>query len=402
MILSILLILLLNLSPIILEENDTVSIVSISDVEYYDDHKLVIVDRDGRQLLFYNDSGKLLFSEKPSYKLSELVVHYYKKNFSEDSLWITGKPVEVISFIDYKLLMNNDIEPTEFYKNINNEFGSVEKYDDENLLVATHVYFVGLEFLENKRIKKYYINQTVVFKYNIKEKLFKLFYINTDGLKSKYYNENFSFRHFNLLLDDNKNIIIHNHNELLTLDTINKRPPILLSKIIEGNNKTNYLELSNYYTKSGFNYTATDFRGEMRGNNLYSKYFLLPYIYKNDRIAFQLKPNDLFSLNPIMLEKQSKINLDLINKFEYTFSDISLNENFIFVLIKTNSTFTKESLKNKSIIQKYDFDGNLLGQIIYNTKEISIYKIKTQRDNLNSINIFYLEGENILMQEIEI
>jgi hypothetical protein len=146
--------------------------------------------------------------------------------------------------------------------------------------------------------------------------------------------------------------------------------------------------------QSNFYYTFLGFWGENTGSDIILKYSFLPYIYKNNDILFTLKPENIFQLNEAFTKynRYEEINLDLLNTFTFIVNDITVSEDKIFVLSNLLSASDNNELRNKYILQKYDYEGNLLASEYFDRQNFKIQKIKYNRSN-NSLYIFYLEGE---------
>lgn len=381
-----------------LEENDDFLILSLDDVEI-SKKNIFLVDRKSGYFSIFSHNGKLINYYSPSLFLTHIVEDYYKDFQNENKLWFNENEIKVVNLNDYNKKYQINLSKKQFYSKINNKFGSLHKKNDSIIQIAAHVYYIAIPIDETIKYK-YILNQTIILDFNIKSEAFKLFFINNKPLLKKIYDENISLRYYDIF-SLNDSLYVTNSNDLFLLDTINKRYPIILNKIY--NNKIEAkIELPELLTRSNINYFSNGFEGKMFNNELYYKFYFLPYIYKDKKVLFNIKPESLFYVNDNLKKYNPNLDLEILNNFNFTFNNIDIFNESIYCLIRTKNNFVNKELRNKYILQKYDLVGNLLNQKTFNPKIKDILEIKGDINNPNNVIIFYFENDKFHFKSIEI
>lgn len=377
-----------------IEEDSEVIIASIRDIDFDDKgERFLLNDKKTGNIFIYSMKGKIIKVIKPGFNLSELAVEYYKQNIRLDTYWIVGKPIMIASLDDYNKYFQAELTAEDFLKHRSNEFGHSRFLNDSIIISVAHIRFGSYEINPNKKKEELMsgaLNQSAIIHYNINSNKIDIKYMNPDLYKNRIYQETISLRPFSLFVNGN-NYYVYNSNDLI-VDTCSMEAPVIVK--INNNKKEPYINLPDILQKSNFYYSFLGFWGENLNDDIYCKYSLLPYVYVNNKVAFQLKPHDIFPLDTHFnkYNHSSDINVEMLNTFKFFFLDITLSKENIFVLTSILPSSHDKELRGDYLLQKYTYDGVLLNSIqIDKTKDFKIEKIKYNHADKN-LYLFFLEN----------
>jgi hypothetical protein len=173
--------------------------------------------------------------------------------------------------------------------------------------------------------------------------------------------------------------------------------PILAE--IRNNNIAPRINLPKVLIKANFNYSVNLFKVLAKDRILYSKYYFLPYIYKENEIHFQLSDGLNKLKLPDLLNKPVKeVTLDLVNQLPFRVDDFVLIDNYFYVKLSARKNYQLKENRMKTLIQKYDMSGNFIDESIFEYSD-NIRKIAKIE---NKLHLIIIDGENWRIKGIDL
>lgn len=346
-------------------------ITSISNVSFSPDgSKFLINDTElGDTKVFDTKTGKLIKHLKLPLYFSDTVTNLMLETYGRDTLFsYQGQKIVPITIPELGKKIQFDYNEQSIKMWFQNAI--IQSHFINNDKIASTLIAMIPSIVYNPKIKKYHwvgFPQTLLEVYSIIENERTLSFINS----KMYLDDNYDI---DLIPDPTGLLILGLNHYYLTCSNAKYRTGEINE--LEYYNVMEYKSgelapvgyLSKEFISSNVNYNYNgSFIDVDTEDDLYQAYQLLPYVYKNSKIHFQLKPAELYEVNKAFSEKheQDSLEVSFFKKMNYTIFNFGIAGNGLFVNLYHTPDYPVDSLKTKNRIQKYTFDGILTDDLIY-------------------------------------